>query len=108
MEDDQRAYDREVGRRVKAARLQANLTQELLAREIGVTRASVTNIEKGVQAPPPYRLVRIATALSVEPAELLPPLRVLAPTHDLPQELADMVASVERAAEELRSRDGEG
>ncbi|MFJ9806596.1 helix-turn-helix domain-containing protein [Streptomyces wuyuanensis] len=108
MDEDQRAFDQAMGSRVRQARLRVNLTQELLARKAGVSRASITNIEKGIQAPPPYRLARIARALSVEVAELLPPLSELVPTHDLPGHLAEAVASVQRMAQEMKDRDGEG
>ncbi|MGI5401492.1 helix-turn-helix domain-containing protein [Streptomyces sp. CA-135486] len=104
---DERAFNAGVGRRVRAARLQAELTQELLARKAGLTRGSITNIESGVQAPPLYRLVRIAAALHVEPAELLPQLEGAGHASDLPDYLADAVASVASAAEGMRGRDGQ-
>lgn len=108
MGESEQAFNENMGRRVRAARLSAGLTQELLARKTGLTRASITNIEKGIQAPPPYRLVRIAVALGVDAAELLPPMEQLEPTHDLPGQFAEAVASLQRTAAEMRGRDGEG
>ncbi|MFG2351504.1 helix-turn-helix domain-containing protein [Streptomyces phaeochromogenes] len=105
---DERAFNVGIGQRVRAARLRAELTQELLARKTGLTRGSITNIESGVQAPPPYRLARIAAALSVEPADLLPPLEPLGHASDLPSDLADVVASLVSAADAMEGRDGQG
>ncbi|MFD0309120.1 helix-turn-helix domain-containing protein [Streptomyces sp. NPDC127119] len=104
---DEREFNVGIGQRVRAARARADLTQELLARKAGLTRGSITNIESGAQAPPPYRLARLAAALGVEPADLLPPLDRASPTHGLPTHLADVVASVASAAEEMRGRDGQ-
>lgn len=108
MDGYEQAFNKSMGRLVRAARQRAGLTQELLARKTGLTRASITNIEKGIQAPPPYRLVRLTDALGVDAAELLPSLKQLEPTHDLPGHMAAAVASVERMAQEMRGRDGEG
>ncbi|MGW9205712.1 helix-turn-helix domain-containing protein [Embleya sp. NPDC055664] len=105
---NERAFNAGIGQRVRAARVRTGLTQELLARKTGLTRGSITNIESGVQAPPPYRLARIAAALEVEPAELLPPLVDAGPAHDLPEHLADVVASVVSAAQKMRGSDGQG
>ncbi|MFE7652591.1 helix-turn-helix domain-containing protein [Streptomyces bottropensis] len=105
---DEKAFNAGIGKRVKDARLLAGLTQEHLARKTGLTRGSITNIECGVQAPPPYRLARIAAALSVEPADLLPPLEPLSHSNDLPADLADAVASVVSAADTMGARDGQG
>ncbi|MGA5040035.1 helix-turn-helix domain-containing protein [Streptomyces capoamus] len=106
MDDVERDFNAEIGRRVRAARVRAKLTQELLARKAGLTRGSITNIESGAQAPPPYRLVRLASALGVEPADLLPGLQV-GQVNGLPDYLADAVASVASQAFERRVRDGQ-
>lgn len=106
VDDIERAFNAEVGRRVRRARARAELTQELLARKAGLTRGSITNIESGAQAPPPYRLVRLAAALGVEPAHLLPGIEEPAQGQELPGYLADTVASVASAAFERRARNG--
>lgn len=106
VDDAERDFNAEIGRRVRAARAQAKLTQELLARKTGVTRGSITNIESGSQAPPPYRLVRLASALGVKPADLLPGLREPGHERELPDYLADTVASLTSVVER-RSRDGQ-
>ncbi|MFD9461156.1 helix-turn-helix domain-containing protein [Streptomyces sp. NPDC060027] len=106
MDDVERDFNAEIGRRVRAARVQTKLTQELLARKTGLTRGSITNIESGTQAPPPYRLVRLASALGVKPAELLPGLDEPGHAAELPEYLADTVASLASAADR-RVRDGQ-
>lgn len=106
VDDVERAFNAEIGRRVRQARTRADLTQELLARKAGLTRGSITNIESGAQAPPPYRLVRLAAALGVEPAHLLPGVEEPGQAQELPGYLADTVASVASAAFERRARNG--
>jgi hypothetical protein len=61
-----------------------------------------------VQAPPLYRLVRIAEALHVESAELFPRPQGVGHASDLPDYLADAVASVASAAEGMREVDTMG
>lgn len=62
----------DIGRRIRDARLWANLTQEGLAEAIGVERRTVVRIELGITSPPVDRLLRIARALGVPPADLMP------------------------------------
>lgn len=68
---DQVAFYRQVGARVHAARGK-DLSQDALALAIGLTRSSISNIEKGRQKLLLHTLVDIADALKVEPAALLP------------------------------------
>ncbi|WP_084713192.1 helix-turn-helix domain-containing protein [Streptacidiphilus rugosus] len=100
---DEKTFNEGLGARVRAARLRVSLTQEHLARRAGLTRGSITNIESGAQAPPPYRLALLAEALSVAPADLLPPLVETGPTAGLPEAWADAVQSVMSAADEQAS-----
>jgi transcriptional regulator with XRE-family HTH domain len=62
----------EVGRRVRMAREAAGLTQDALADQVELSRTSVTNIEKGRQKIALHTLCRVASAVGVEPASLLP------------------------------------
>ena len=98
-------FNREVGARVRRTRLAAALTQADLARATQLSRASITNIEAGSQAPPPYRLALLAAALGVEPADLLPSVQRFS---SLPEHVNDAVASVASAAQAMRSADGAG
>ena len=62
----------ELARRLRLAREAAGLTQEALASRIGLTRTSITNIERGSQHIPLHLLFAIAGAVGVEAATLLP------------------------------------
>ncbi|MEU1144418.1 helix-turn-helix domain-containing protein [Streptomyces sp. NPDC005863] len=104
---EEKAFNTAVGRRIREARIKARLTQELLGRQAGLSRASITNIESGTQAPPLYRLVRIAAALRVQPAELLPQL-LPAEAAGLPAQYAADVASVWSDSEKLKDTHGQG
>ncbi len=63
----------EVGRRIRAAREAAGLSQEALSESVGLSRTSITNIEAGGQQMPLHVAVRIAQALDQPIDELLPP-----------------------------------
>lgn len=74
-----------LGKHIERARHAAALSQDKLAKMIGVTRASVVNIEHGRQRPPLHLIWEIATVLEVDPSELIP----------RPSELADHAESVQ-------------
>lgn len=61
-----------LGERIRTRR-ESKMTQAELAERIGLSRTSVTNIERGRQRLLVDQLVEIAKTLSVSPAELLPP-----------------------------------
>jgi transcriptional regulator with XRE-family HTH domain len=48
------------------------VTQEELARRVQLSRASITNIEKGRQRVLLHQLIEIADALDAKPSELMP------------------------------------
>ena len=62
----------EVGRRIRQARKGIGLTQEALASLASLSRTSITNIEKGRQKLLLHTLADLASALHVDPAELIP------------------------------------
>jgi Predicted transcriptional regulators len=71
-----------IGKRIRTARLRGGYTQVQLGRAVGLSRVSVTNIERGFQRPPLHVLISIAQALDVDAAGLLgigEDLPVLAP-----------------------------
>lgn len=70
--DNSDEFYRYVGRKIRVLRTQQDLTQEDLARKIGMRRVSITNIEAGRQAPPLHTVYAIGTALGVNPKEFLP------------------------------------
>lgn len=59
-----------IGIRIRALRERAGITQEELARRIGVTPSAVGNYERDISHPKEEVLYRLFTALSCEPNEL--------------------------------------
>ncbi|MER5601533.1 helix-turn-helix transcriptional regulator [Streptomyces sp. NPDC002265] len=64
------AQRRVVGERIRAVRLDVNLTQEEVMLRSGIDRASVVRIEQGQQAPTLDTLIKLAAALGVPLADL--------------------------------------
>jgi transcriptional regulator with XRE-family HTH domain len=69
---DESAIYRRFGRLVRLHRERLDMRQETLAAAIGLSRASVANIEKGRQRIPLHHLYALAKALKVDVRELLP------------------------------------
>lgn len=69
--DFNRAVNRSVGAAVRKTRDACNMTQAALAEAIGLSRASIANIERGEQSVTVPLLLRIASALGVPAADLL-------------------------------------
>ena len=65
---------KEIGARIRSRRRQLRLTQETLACRLGLSRASLANIETGRQSVLVHRLYPLAQALGLSVADLLPPL----------------------------------
>jgi transcriptional regulator with XRE-family HTH domain len=63
---------KELGELVRARRKKVGLSQERLADLIGLTRTSITNIEKGRQRIPLDVLFALGEALKVDPRDILP------------------------------------
>jgi transcriptional regulator with XRE-family HTH domain len=59
------------GRNIRAFREQRGLTQEQLALEAGMKRSYVSELERGLRNPTVRALGRLASALGIDPAELL-------------------------------------
>ena len=62
----------EFGKRLKKARKQVGLTQDSLAERVGLSRASITNIELGRQHVALHSVFLLASALGITPRQLLP------------------------------------
>lgn len=62
----------EFGLLVRKARLAADLTQQELARRVGLTRTSITNIESGRQVVALHTLFSLAASLDIDSTALLP------------------------------------
>ena len=67
----QRFYDA-FGKQLRGARRTARLSQEDIARRVGLTRSSIANIELGRQRIALHMLYALAGALDVPPQTLLP------------------------------------
>lgn len=63
----------EIGTRIKARRKTLDLKQEALARQLGISRGSLANIETGRQKILIHQLYRYAAVLHLRPTDLLPP-----------------------------------
>jgi transcriptional regulator with XRE-family HTH domain len=69
-----RQFYAKLGSNIRSVRVSAGLSQASLAKRIGFTRASVSNLESGRQRIALHLFVQIAQVLGVEPARLLPEL----------------------------------
>lgn len=67
-----RAVYRDFGRKFRVSRGESRLTQDMLAHQIGLSRTSVTNIERGRQAVLLHQVYDIARALDTTVQALLP------------------------------------
>lgn len=105
MIDENELY-RRIGERLRAIRTDtkgAALTQDALAKRIGLERTSITNIEAGKQKLPIHVLYSLCAALGVDVAEVLPPQRDLVTgpheervrvgdsEYSVPAQIADLV-----------------
>src|SRR5438309_347246 len=77
---------RDFGQRVRATRSGAGMSQEELGAKIGLSRTSITNVERGAQRIQLHTICRIAKALNVGVITLIPDLSLLEPaaTRELP------------------------
>ena len=66
------AFYQEVGARIRGARTEASINQETLAVQLGLTRASIINLEKGRHRPSLFMLFEIANVLMCDFMELVP------------------------------------
>jgi transcriptional regulator with XRE-family HTH domain len=84
-----------IGRAVRSAREAAGMSTRALAKLADVSQPLVSKVERGVTAPSVATLYRIAEALGVSPAALLPPPD-LDDVHLIPAEAGERVASSDR------------
>lgn len=71
-EDFEKTFYSTFGAMLAAARRKRKISQEALAGDLGLTRTSITNVEKGRQPLQLHSLYLIAQSLSVDVKELLP------------------------------------
>lgn len=70
--DSEKAFYRAFGLMLSELRRKKRISQEMLAEELGLSRTSITNIEKGRQPLQLYSLYVIARLLGTDVKELLP------------------------------------
>jgi transcriptional regulator with XRE-family HTH domain len=81
---------RAIGARLKRVREAAGWTQELLAEAIDVTPHTVSQYERGEQAPRLTTLLRIAAALRVRPGDIID-VALAAPVASPPPDGAEVL-----------------
>lgn len=84
-----RRFYEEVGRRLRQARLRAELTQQELADVVELSRASIANIEGGRQPFAVHTLALCARALDVPVSELIPGAEWIDSETELPAEVVE-------------------
>jgi transcriptional regulator with XRE-family HTH domain len=73
---------RSIGAVLRSRRRQLNWSQEKLAQQVRLSRATLANIETGRQRILVHQLYTFASALGMKPEELLPRLQASAPATD--------------------------
>ena len=71
-ETTQKKFYQEIGSRIRDARIINNITQQVLADQLGLTRASIINIEMGRHKPSLHLLLEIAEVLQLDYTALIP------------------------------------
>jgi transcriptional regulator with XRE-family HTH domain len=101
------ALYQEIGRAIYQLRNQRSprMSQKALADTVGVSRASIANIERGHHRVQLHVLYDIATALDVEPHDLLPHSERGQSTN-LPDDVSKELSPKERAAVDRLLRSG--
>lgn len=75
------AFYQQLGENIRKCRNHRGLSQERLANLVGLTRTSLTNIEKGRQHPPLHTLCEIIVQLKVDFVDLIPrPIAIKEPS----------------------------
>ncbi len=101
----------ELGRRLREARKNQDLTQAALAERVGVSRTSITNVEQGNQHVPIHVLYQMARALGVPASSLLPDEATLdradEPDHEMirrlkPKERKQVAALLQQIPDDQR------
>jgi transcriptional regulator with XRE-family HTH domain len=74
--NSEKAFYRAFGQMLSEIRRKKRISQEMLADELGLSRTSITNIEKGRQPVQLYSLYVIARLLGTDVKELLPSVAI--------------------------------
>lgn len=87
-----------LGLRIRDIRDRQELSQSALAEKVGISRASMVNIEKGRQNSPLHVLYDLADALGMDIRDLLPPITEVARREE-PEVPASRRAAVEEVTQ---------
>jgi len=89
-----------VGGRIRDARERTSprMSQDKLAKKLGVSRASIVNIEAGRQHPPLFLIWRVAEVLGVETTMLIPSHDEFLENIEPVSLSGDAIAKIEAAA----------
>lgn len=98
MLDGKADFDRALGERIREARERGGMKQDQLAQTVGLSRTSITNIERGRQGVQAYLLARIAEVLGRPAADLLPGLE---PGPSIPDKVRGLEPSKREWAERV-------
>ena len=95
---------RDFGSRLRARRRKLGLTQESLGEHVGLSRTSITNIERGEQRILLHQLYSFADKLKVSPEKLLPdlsslPLEIERRLEALPNRKRELILKIVRSQE---------
>jgi len=71
-----------IGATIRSKRRERDWSQESLAKQLGISRAALANIEAGRQRILVHQLYAFGEALDLRPDQLLPVARKLAPVED--------------------------
>jgi transcriptional regulator with XRE-family HTH domain len=88
----------EVGRKLRQARVTQGLSQEKLAQQLGISRASVVNIEAGRQRAPLHLLWQFSESLATDLSLLIPRREELSPAAKETALAPAMVKQIKEAA----------
>jgi transcriptional regulator with XRE-family HTH domain len=65
-------FYKDLGRQIRTVRMNRGLTQAVLAKQLGFTRASIANLEAGRQALQVHTLLMITSILSCKYGDIVP------------------------------------
>ena len=95
---EQTLFYQQLGANIRKFREKKKISQEALANLIGLTRTSLTNIEKGRQHPPLHKLCEIIEHLQIDISDVLP----LPATIKEPSDISALALSQVRGDDELK------
>ena len=93
-----------VGKKIHNARKDLKLTQRDLAKAVGLTPASISNIELGIQTIQLEHLYKIALILKLDIADLLPSIKALHEQSSLDKAIKKLPQAERNAVMSLRAR----